>query len=373
MEFRTFETIKTSPSLLGYGMMRLPTINDNQIIDEAETFKLLDYAYQNGITYYDTAYFYHGGNSEKVLGKWLQTIDRTKVLVTTKSPFWLADNLKGFDNLLTEQLQNLNTDYLDFYLLHACNAERLEHIKKLGLFEHLPTLKESGKVKHIGFSFHDHFDVFEEILTSYPWDFCQIQLNYMDQNYQAGLKGLKLAESLGIPVIIMEPIRGGLLANVPEPVLMAFNTANPSLTPAAYALKWVSTFPNVLCVLSGMSTFEQLEENIQTFNQTSILTFEEMAAVDFAQTFFNSKMKVKCTNCCYCMPCPFGVNIPNNFSIYNGAFIYDNQTTFKGNYLFQKESSRASNCQNCKVCVSKCPQNILIPEILASVSSLFDN
>lgn len=371
MEVRQFKTLSNPPALLGFGCMRFPTLSSNAEIDKKETFRLLDYAYQNGVTYYDTAYFYHDGNSEHVLGEWIQTIDRSTIQVVTKSPFWKANTLEEFDALLEEQLNNLQVDYLDYYLMHAVNADRFEHLLKVGILEHLHTLKESGKVKHIGFSFHDSYDVFEKILKSYTWDFCQIQLNYMDVNYQAGVKGLALAESMGIPCAIMEPIRGGLLANVPDEINQKFESVNSKLSNAGWALKWVANHPNVYVVLSGMSTYEQVVDNVNTFNHMTPLQPAEEEALDYAQNFFNSRMQVKCTNCRYCMPCPFGIKIPDNFTIYNNAHIYDNKESLSSSYFFQNESVRADQCKRCMQCVSKCPQNIMIPDELAKVADYF--
>lgn len=367
MQYRSFSDFKTS--LLGFGCMRFP-VDEQGKIDEEKTFAMLDLALDNGVNYYDTAYPYHEQTSELVLGRWLQTIDRDSVYVASKSPVWLINNIEEFDAMLDKQLERLQLDHLDFYLLHALNKERYEKLCKMGLFEHLDAIKASGKVKHIGFSFHDDYEVFEKILKHYPWDFCQIQYNYMDVDYQAGDKGYQLARNMNVPMVIMEPIRGGMLANVPTDIQALFKEYNND-SPASWALRWVMAHDNVMCVLSGMSDIEQVKDNLYTAGLEPVLTSTQEEIYHQARALFKKRMQVPCTACRYCMPCPFGVDIPRNFKVYNEGFIYQLADKNKKEYLFIDEEHRSNVCRKCSACVSKCPQHIDIPHMLELISELY--
>ena len=365
MKIRTKGKIEASTSLLGYGCMRFPTLLDGAINVE-ETFRLLDLAYDGGVNYFDTAYPYHGGKSETVLGQWLQSKKRDSLYLVSKSPVWLIHNVEDFDRYLDEQLNKLQTDYLDFYLLHAMNAERLTQVRNAGLFEHLDHVKASGKVKRIGFSFHDEYEVFEEIIKSYDWDFCQIQFNYMDVDYQAGLKGYELATSMNIPVMIMEPIKGGQLADVPNEIKSVFQSIHPEWSDASWALRFAASYENVAVVLSGMSAYEQVVDNLKTFDTFEMLNEIELNAIAKAKQLFEARIQVPCTGCRYCMPCPFGVDIPRNFALLNRAHIYNDFYSAKKGYTALEEA-QAKACQRCGACVVQCPQQIAIIESLEQV------
>ena len=365
MQYRSFKDFNTS--LLGFGCMRFPVLEDGTI-DEEKTFEMLDLALDNGVNYYDTAYPYHNGQSEIVLGKWLQTIDRDSIYVTSKMPVWKISSIEEFDKILDEQLEKLQTDHLDFYLLHALSKQRWEHVLQMGVLDHLKDVLDSGKIRRIGFSFHDDYEVFEEIIKAYPWDFCQIQYNYMDNNYQAGDKGYNLAKQLGIPVVVMEPVRGGLLANVPDDIDHMFREYN-DWSNAGYALRWVMNHDNVMCVLSGMSNLKQVKDNLITADTFMPLTDKETEIIDKARDMFLARTKINCTGCRYCMPCPFGVDIPQNFKVYNEGYIYKKADLNRERYLMMEESDRSTACKKCQACVTKCPQHINIPAELAKISA----
>lgn len=365
MKYRTKEKTQATTSLLGFGCMRFP-VNAEGTINEEETFRMLDTAYQRGVNYFDTAYPYHEKNSEIVVGKWLQTKKRDSLYLATKSPVWLINSIEEFDQMLDEQLSKLQTNYIDYYLLHALSKDRWEKIKEQHLLDHLQEVIASGKVKRIGFSFHDDYEVFEEIINSYDWDFCQIQFNYMDTEYQAGLKGYQLAEAKGIPMVIMEPIKGGQLANVPDEIKSVFRSIHPDASDASWALRFVASFENVFAVLSGMSTMEQLLDNLNTFDHFEPMNDAELAAIDKARELFAARIQVPCTGCRYCMPCPFGVDIPKNFSILNNAHIYNLFDSAKKSYGTLDEA-KAEFCRQCGACMKQCPQHINIPEKLVQV------
>lgn len=369
MEYRNSKIGEVS--LLGFGCMRFPETEDYSIDKEA-VFKMLDYAYQNGVNYYDTAYPYLHRQSEGLLGEWLQTKERSTLFVATKSPVWLVEKHEDYYTYLEEQLTKLQTDYIDFYLLHALTKERFESLKKYDVFSFLDEMKAKGVIKQVGFSFHDDYEVFEEIIHAYPWDFCQIQLNYMDVNYQAGMKGYELATSLNIPVVIMEPVKGGLLAKVPDNVREIFDQYHPEWSDASWSFRWLGSLPNVMTVLSGMSAMDQVKDNIRTFETFTPLTTVENEILEEAGKLYNKRTKVLCTSCQYCMPCPSGVNIPGNFRCYNTAFIYQNKEIAKQSYQMLGADAQADKCIQCGICMEQCPQHIQIPDELQNVKQYFN-
>lgn len=369
MEKRTINQI--TASLLGFGCMRFPT-NEDKTINREETFKMLDKAYESGITYFDTAYPYHDGESEVVVGEWAKNKDRKSLLLVTKSPIWKINSIEDFYRIFDEQLSKLQTDYVDLYLMHSLGKDSWKKILDLGLLDHLTKLKESGKILNAGFSFHDDYEVFEEIIKAYPWDFCQIQYNYMDINYQAGDKGYALAESMNIPMVIMEPIKGGQLANIPSELTTKLKELQPEKSTASWALRWVASHPNVLTVLSGMSTYEQVEDNVNTFTNFEALSEEENKAIDELRVNIEKRIQVLCTGCEYCLPCPFDVNIPWNFRLLNNASMFDLKDKYKERYYAADIKNRASQCQKCQACVTKCPQHLDIPRLLEKVVREFE-
>ena len=306
MEKRKMEKLGIETSFLGFGCMRFPVTKDGKI-DEAEAERMLDRAYAAGVNYFDTAYPYHGGESELVVGKVMKKYDRGSFYLATKLPCWEVKKLEDVDRLFNEQLKKLQTEYIDFYLMHALNRDRFREMAELGCVERLEQLKAEGRIKYLGFSFHDGYSAFENIINYRDWDFCQIQLNYMDANEQAGLKGYKLAEEKQVPLVIMEPVKGGSLAAFPEDITQMYHELNPAASMASFALRWVGSLPGVKVVLSGMSTMEQVEDNLKTFGEFKALSEKEKDTVDKVVALINSRVQNGCTGCGYCMPCPAGI------------------------------------------------------------------
>ncbi|SNX53981.1 aldo/keto reductase [Thermoanaerobacterium sp. RBIITD] len=375
MQYRKFGRTGIEVSALGFGAMRLPIVGDDYSkIDENEAIKMIRFAIDNGVNYVDTAYAYHEGNSEILVGKALKDGYREKTNLATKLPSWLIKEKADMDKYLNEQLKKLDTDHIDFYLLHALDKERWENYKKLDVFSWIDKVKKEGKIRYIGFSFHDEYDVFKGIIDDYDkWDFCQIQYNYMDINNQAGTKGLKYAASKGLGVVIMEPIRGGKLAgNPPDVIKELWDKSKVKRTPAEWALQWVWNHPEVSIVLSGMSTMEQVIQNIESASRSGANSFteEELELVDQVRNTYKKLSPVACTACNYCMPCPNGVMIPRNFAIYNEACMYNNYKEALNNYNNLKDG-KASSCIECGQCETKCPQHLTIIDYLKDVKKYF--
>jgi len=361
-------------SILGFGCMRLPVKNGG--IDEPRAIKMIHDAIENGVNYFDTAYVYHKGKSESLLGKALAGGSRAQVKIATKLPPFIVSKLSGAKKIFATQLSRLQTDYIDYYLLHMLTDKAMfDRLASLGILEWLEGLKAKGIVKNIGFSFHGTKADFNLILNAYPWDFCQIQYNYMDENSQATKSGLFLAASLGIAVIVMEPLRGGkLVTHLPEQVKKAFAGFNADWSPAEWALRWVWNHPEVNVVLSGMSDEAQVADNIRIAGdaRANSLSVEELNVFDQIKVIMLEKTKIPCTACGYCMPCPYGVDIPGCFSYYNDKYLMgDKSARFK--YMqnlgtMSVKPANASQCNSCGVCEIHCPQKIAIRDQLKIVS-----
>lgn len=365
MLYRKFGKLDFQVSNLGFGCMRFPVLdNDNGKIDEVEAIRMLRYAIDNGVNYVDTAYPYHQGNSEPLVAKALKDGYREKVKLATKLPVWLCKTYEDFDKYLNEQLEKLETEYVDFYLLHSLSKKSWTNAKDLGVLDFLDRALWDGRIKYAGFSFHDDIDTFKEIVNSYDWTFCQIQLNYMDENYQAGLEGLRYAAEKELAIIIMEPIKGGKLAKEPEGDFKElWEKSRVKMTPAELALRWVWNQPEVALLLSGMSTMEQVEENIKTASTALPNSFKpnEIKLINDIKDIYNSRNKVGCTSCRYCVPCPNNIAIPNIFEIYNNYFVYDMVTWGKKAYENMiNAGTDSTKCIECGQCESICPQNIEI-------------
>ncbi len=369
MEKRRFEKLGIDVSLLGFGCMRFPTDAEGKI-DRPLAEKMLDKAIASGVNYIDTAYPYHGGESELFVGEALKKYDRDSFYLATKLPVWFVNTVEDVDKYFNEQLQKLQTDHFDFYLMHAMNKDSWKKQRDLGTVKRLEELKAEGKIRFLGFSFHDDYDTFEEIIRYRDWDFCQIQLNYMDIDEQAGMKGYKLAEELGIPLTIMEPIKGGSLAGFSDDIMAVFNEARPGKSAASFALRYVATLPNILTVLSGMSSMEQVEDNLDTFNNFVPMEEKEYKAIDKIKDIMNSRIQNGCTGCRYCMPCPFGVDIPGNFSVWNRYHMYQKYDVVKWQWEgMEKEGKQAVNCRECGKCEKACPQHLSIRDDLKRVTA----
>ncbi len=369
MEKRKIKNLNVETSLLGFGCMRFPT-NAEGKIEKNEAAEMLDLAYKAGVNYFDTAYVYHGGDSEIFTGKALSKYPRDSYYIATKLPVWEVHKTEDVERLLDEQLAKLNKDYIDFYLLHALDGGRWDNMDNLGVFETCLEMKKKGKIKNIGFSFHDDYATFEKILTAKPWDFCQIQLNYMDTDIQAGLKGYKLAEDMGIPMVIMEPIKGGNLATLPEEVEAMLNNKRPEASIASWALRWVASMPNIMTVLSGMSNMAQTEDNLNTFSNFQVMTSEENELVLNVAKTIRSRVANGCTGCGYCMPCPAGVDIPKNFHIWNQYHMYMNEGGLNWMWYNEiKEEQKAQKCIKCGACEKVCPQKLSIRDDLDKLNN----
>ena len=361
-------------SILGFGCMRFPT--KGGAIDEQRSIAMIRDAIHHGVNYFDTAYIYHGGKSESLLGKALSDGLREQVKIATKLPPFMVTSLKSAQKILSTQLSRLQTDYIDYYLLHMLTDKAMfDRLVSLGVLSWLEQEKAAGTIHSLGFSFHGAKADFSAILSAYPWDFCQIQYNYMDENNQATKEGLQSAADLGIPVIVMEPLRGGQLVNaLPAAVTEAFRTHAPDRSPAEWALRWVWNHPQVTLLLSGMSDETQLADNIRVAADAlpCALSVAEIQVFATVKEELLRKTKIPCTACGYCMPCPFGVNIPGCFSAYNNKYLLqDKHARFK---YFQTlgpmsvKPANAGQCRGCGKCESHCPQSIEIRKHLKTVS-----
>ncbi len=377
MLYRKFGQTSEKVSILGFGCMRFPIIGgDDSKIDEGRATKMVRYAIDSGVNYIDTAYPYHRGMSEPFVGKVLQDGYREKVYLATKLPSWLIRSREDMDRYLDEQLEKLRTNYIDFYLVHGLNRDFWENVKKHGIFDFLDSALRDGRIRYAGFSFHDDPEVFKEIVDSYPWTFCQIQFNYMDEDYQAGKEGLMYAASRGLGLVIMEPLRGGsLVSSVPPEVQEIWASAEVRRSPAEWGLRYLWDYPEISVVLSGMSDMAQVEENIRVADggYSNSLTEAEKAVIARAREIYESRMKVNCTGCRYCMPCPEGVNISQNFKHLNNAAMFDDPEGARKVYrILVPEDRWASNCTECGQCEERCPQQIPIRKMLKEVVRLFE-
>lgn len=378
MKYRKFGRLDWKVSALGFGCMRLPTTDKLPMsgnIIESEAISMIRHAIDQGVNYIDTAYPYHGGKSEIVVGKALKDGYREKIKLATKSPVWQIQKSSDFDNFLDEQLKKLETEYIDFYLLHGLNKDRWTGtILKHKVLDQAEGAVKDGRIKHIGFSFHDNYKAFKEIIDgNKKWDFCQIQYNYLDTENQAGTKGLKYAASKGLAVVIMEPLLGGKLANPPVKIKKVFDSLKEKHTPPDLALQWIWNQPEVSVVLSGMNAMEQVEQNLQSADKSGIGTFspDQFKIIEKLQKVYREMSPIPCTKCGYCMPCPNGVNIPRNFELYNDGFIHEALQTSRGMYSrMLTEDERASKCAQCEECLEKCPQKIKISELMPKVHAV---
>jgi hypothetical protein len=353
--------------------MRLPTLGNRETIDEPEAIRMLRYAIDQGVNYIDTAYPYHGGNSELVVGRALQDGYRERVHLATKLPVPRVESADDFDRFLDEQLEKLGVPYVDFYLFHGLRRPRWETVLQHDLLARADRALADGRVKHMGFSFHDTIETFQEIIGSYDnWTMCQIQYNYMGEDFQAGTTGLEYAASRGLAVVIMEPLLGGRLVSAPPEVQAAWDAAPTRRTPPEWALSWLWNKPQVSVILSGMSTMQQVEDNVVYASRSAagMFTPEDLDAVARARDAYNELCPVPCTGCRYCMPCPNGVGIPEVFAIFNRGVMFGNMDQPRRNYHDLTEALWASKCIQCRACEPLCPQNIPISEWMPIVHAV---
>ncbi len=373
MLYRHMNKADRKLSILGFGCMRLPQTPDLHI-DEPKATEMIWYAIDRGVNYLDTAYVYHNGESEPFLGRALSGDYRGKVNLATKLPVWMVEKRDDMDRILNDQLTRLQTDHIDFYLLHGLKSSTWNRALDLNVTEFLDGALSDGRISHAGFSFHDEFGIFKEIVDAYDWTLCQIQYNFMGEEIQAGTEGLTYAAGKGLGIVIMEPLRGGLLTRESTEIKKAWASSGVSRTPAEWGLRWLWNKPEITVVLSGMSTMTQVKENLKYAQDGTpgALTAPELAAYDSVKAVYRERMKVPCTQCRYCQPCPGGIKIPECFAAYNDAFIYEDATSAKDSYNADMENGgSASECQDCGVCESLCPQQIPIRAYLKDVVTLF--
>lgn len=366
-------------SILGFGVMRLQE-KKGKIIEDMAT-RQIRLAIDRGVNYFDTGWGYHNGNSEPFLGRALGDGYREKIKLATKLPHWLVKTREDMDKFLNAQLGRLRTDHIDYYLIHGVDGETWRTAKELGVIEFLDSAKKDGRIINAGFSFHGDKESFKEIVDACDWECCQIQYNYLDEQNQAGREGLQYAAAKGLGVIVMEPLRGGNIAGkIPSAVQAIWDEAAVKRTPAEWALRWVWNHPEVAIVLSGMNDEKHIEENIRIADEAhpGSLTEEELRLVGRVEKKYRELMKVGCTGCGYCMPCPSGVNIPYCFQVYNSLHMFGDARNAKMQarlgYLMQlaglpgvRTPAYASQCQECGQCEEACPQQLPVSKLLEDV------
>ena len=386
MQYRKMGSLDWEVSALGFGCMRLPRRRINRMrADTKESINIIRHGIDLGINYIDTAWLYHLGDSERIIGQALKDGYRERVRLVTKLFMPLVRKTEHFDRFLNTQLKRLQTDYLDIYLFHSMNASAFEKVKRLGLIEKMVEARKQGRIRHIGFSFHDTLPVFKEIIDYYDWDMTQIQYNYMDTGIQATTDGLNYAHNKGIATVIMEPVRGGTLANPPAEAIDIMKSSGYDRTPVDWALQFLWNRPEISMVLSGMGSRQMVDENCASADRSGIgsLSAEEEEVIARLVEVYRSKILVPCTACEYCMPCPTGVNIPQNFGILNYVSKepsrlarwmvkrgYKRLTGSKEKLDEENPNGNASICVNCGQCLEKCPQQINIPEELVKTHAI---
>ena len=364
MKYREFGKLGIKGSAFGLGCMRFNgKASGDSVIDEEKAISLIRRAIDGGVTYLDTAYVYLDKTSEIVLGKALQDGYRDKVTIATKMPAEFVKDRKDMEELLDSELKKLQTDHIDFYLMHGIDRAKWEYFKSIGAPKFFDEMKAAGKIRYKCFSFHGPYDEFEYILKDSDWDMVQIQYNFMDINNQAGTKGLELAGSLGIPVVIMEGLLGGRLAKAPDNVQAIYDSFPVKRSPVEWAFRWLCDHPQVATVLSGCNEAEQIDDNLRIFDtvEPGIMTQEELKLIDDVRDAYNSRIKIGCTGCRYCMPCPNDVDIPGVFAVWNSASLYEIDPT--QDYGFQeinRKKNTPANCVSCGACEAACPQHLPI-------------
>ena len=379
MQYRKFGKLDWKVSALGFGAMRLPTIGgDANKVDEALTISMIRKAIDGGVNYLDTAYMYHNGMSERVVGRALKDGYREKMRLATKFPARMAQTATDFDRIFNDQLEKLQVQKIDFYLMHGLGADSWAKVRDLGVIKWAENQMAKGKFDHFGFSFHDSLDAFKGIINDYDnWTFCQIQYNYMDAEFQAGRKGVEFAADKGLGIVVMEPNRGGKLAKKPpDAVSKVWEASGKKRTPVDWAMSWVWNQPEISLALSGMSNMAQVEENLALANRAKpgMLTSDDLKTIEKAKDAYRKLIPISCTSCRYCMPCPNGVDIPGIFALYNDAMMYDDVQSGAMRYrspMGIKEDARADKCLECGDCMEACPQKIDVPDWMKKVDMAF--
>lgn len=372
MEYRIFNKTKEKVSLLGFGAMRFPVI-DNKMdkIDKKTACEMIDYAIQNGVNYFDTAYIYHEGKSETFLAKALAKYPRSSYFLADKLPLWNLKTREQAESIFAEQLKRCNTEYFDFYLLHAMCQEKLDLVINLGLYDLLKEYQKQGKIKNLGFSFHDSAEVLERILNTYEWDFVQIQLNYLDWEVMDAKRLYEITVEKGVQCIIMEPVKGGTLATLCPEACEVLKNAHPDRSAASWAIRYAASLPNVLTVLSGMSSFEQVKDNIGSMSPFQPLSDSERNVLAEALNAYKKSNTVPCTGCRYCMDCPSGVDIPGIFKIINDYALTRDREMARSEMRKMPQEAYPENCVECGICMEHCPQSIKIPDEMKKADKIF--
>ncbi|MDR1899963.1 MAG: aldo/keto reductase [Treponema sp.] len=379
METRVFKKTGEAISLLGFGCMRLPLKEGGgQEIDKVRAQEMVDYAISRGINYFDTAHMYHEGMSEPFTGEALSKHDRGRFNLATKMPLAFIKSAADVERIFQEQLEKCRVEYFDFYLLHNINQEHLAVAEACGVYEQLKEKQWQGKIRHLGFSFHDRPDLLDTVTRRYDWDFAQIQLNYLDWELQNAKEQYHILESRGIPVVVMEPVRGGALASLCEESLAIFRAAAPEASPASWALRFAASLPGVMTVLSGMSSLDQMRDNVETMERFKPLGPEEYRVIEKALAAFRRSATVPCTACRYCMDCPEGIDIPKVLGIYNNYLMAEANRHPMSGFLFDMEykilgeEKQARHCAECGQCSGRCPQRIDVPRWMGLIDGLYN-
>ncbi len=366
---RGYRGTDAKPSLLGFGCMRLPLVQQGKPdIDYALAQKLIDYAYAHGVNYYDTAYMYHDGLSEQFIGQALRKYPRESYFLADKMPAWQITREEQVDEIFQNQFKRCGVDYFDFYLCHGLDRNILEKFKKFHIIDYLKQKKAEGKIRRLGFSFHDTPEVLKTILPLYDWDFAQMQLNYVDWQAQNAKGQYDLLAEHGIPVVVMEPVRGGALATLCPEAADVLKQEEPQASLASWAIRFAASQPGVMTVLSGMSNAEQVKDNVRTFENFKPLTAQEQKTLEQASNIYKKSLSIPCTGCRYCMECPSGVDIPAIFKLYNEYAVSKRGTEFIAHWNAMDKKKRSFSCISCGRCASRCPQHIAIPEKMKEIS-----
>ncbi|MBR3927979.1 MAG: aldo/keto reductase [Clostridia bacterium] len=374
MDVRKFPGTDIEASVLGMGCMRLPVYDtENHPVNHEEAVKLIRKAIDSGVTYIDTAYGDHGGDSEVTVGEALRDGYREKVTLTSKLPLWMVEKYEDMEKLLDTQLERLGVEYLDFYLAHAVSNDRFDKVVELGLFDFFDKMLEKGKIRNVGFSFHDNFEVFKKVVDSYPWKLAQVQMNILDEFNQATMKGIEYAAEKGIGIVIMEPLRGGALANnIPEEVKAMYERYKDQRSPVEWAFRYLYDRKEIVTILSGMSNFSQLSDNIRIFENSKpgCMSEDEKKLLTEVRLAYEARVKIGCTGCEYCQPCPQEIKIPRLFGRYDNCAVFGG---FERLYKHYKEDPAYAKCVSCGACEAACPQNIKIREWLRIIDEEAQN
>ena len=372
---RRFPGTDIESTVFGMGCMRLPTLEgENHPVNRQETARMIHSAVERGVTYFDTAYGYCGGESEIAVGEALKGGWREKITLTTKLPVWKVEQYEDMERLLDEQLHKLQVEYVDFYLLHALNKGSWEKVRDLGALRFLEDMRKKGKIRYPGFSFHDNFETYMDILNSFDWKLSQVQMNLLDENNQATMEGVRRAGEKGCGIVVMEPLRGGSLARTPGDVQKVYDEYPVKRSPVEWAFRYLYDRSEVITILSGVSTMEQLDDNIRIFQdvEAGCMDEGERELIRKVRETYMARMKVGCTGCEYCQPCPKGVKIPGIFRPYDNACMFDDMEGFARHYARMKEKGEdAAQCVGCGKCESMCPQHIPIREHLRAIREAY--